>query len=84
MPNLTFALAICIGLFADETTPSSANLSPPAASSLPSTPASGGGFKPTRIPTTSPPASLPKIPGTPRTPVISPAPDGESTELPRE
>ena len=84
MPNLTFALAICIGLFADETTPSSANLSTPAASGLPSTPASGGGFKPTRIPTTSPPASLPKIPGTPGTPVISPAPDGESTELPRE
>lgn len=84
MPNLTFALAICIGLFADETTPSSANLSPPAASSLPSTPASGGGFKPTRIPTTSPPASLPKIPQTPVTPAISPAPDGESTELPRE
>ena len=84
MPNLTFALAICIGLFADETTPSSANLSTPAASGLPSTPSSGGGFKPTRIPTTSPPASLPKIPGTPGTPVISPAPDGESTELPRE
>ena len=84
MPNLTFALAICIGLFADETTPSSANLSTPAASGLPSTPASGGGFKPTRIPTTSPPASLPKIPGTPGTPVISPAPDGESTELPHE
>ncbi|MEC7447127.1 MAG: hypothetical protein VX500_12460, partial [Planctomycetota bacterium] len=80
----TFALAICIGLFADETTPSSANLSTPAASGLPSTPASGGGFKPTRIPTTSPPASLPKIPETPGTPVISPAPEGESTELPRE
>ena len=84
MPHLTFALAICIGLFADETTPSSTDPSPPAASGLPSTPASGGGFKPTRSPTTSPPASLPIIPINPGTPAISPAPNGESTESPQE
>lgn len=72
MPNLTFAVAVCLSLFADETSSNNATRPPSSPPAALAPPTGGGSFSP------APPTALPQVPSqrpvaTNQTPAVSPA-----------